>query len=97
MDSIKMSTDSLNDAKRIISDFKERVVESVFKCESELKKQFNGIDDSFKKDLSEYIDHLHSLKNGIEQFEMDNNTALKERMSKAFDYSKTVYRTRNFI
>lgn len=95
MDKIKVNTDALNKATLAIKDFKEQIIGAISKCETALKNEFGGIDDSFKKDLTDYIDKLHSLKNDIEAFETENAAAIKDRISRLSDYSKTSYRKRN--
>lgn len=95
MDKIKVNTDALQTAALAIKDFKEQMIGALSKCESALKNEFGGIDDSFKKDLTEYIDKLHSLKNDIEAFEAENTAAIKDRIARLSDYSNTSYRKRN--
>lgn len=95
MEKIKVNTDALNTAAMAIKDFKEQLSSAISKCETALKNEFNGIDDNFKKDLADYIDKLHSLKNDVELFESENTAAIKDRITRVSDYSKTSYKKRN--
>ena len=66
MDNIKVNTDALNSAITSMKDFKEQLSGVVSKCETALKNEFNGIDNNFKKDLTDYIDKLQTVQKEVE-------------------------------
>ena len=87
MDNIKVNTDALNSAITSMKDFKEQLSGVVSKC--------NGIDNNFKKDLTDYIDKLQTIQKEVELFESENTAALKDRITRISEYSKTSYKKRN--
>ena len=95
MDNIKVNTDALNSAITSMKDFKEQLSSVVSKCETALKNEFNGIDNNFKKDLTDYIDKLQTVQKEVELFESENTAALKDRITRISEYSKTSYKKRN--
>lgn len=95
MDKINVNTEALNTANKAIRDLNEHLAAVISKCEAELKKEFSGIDDNFKKYLTDYIDILHSYKNDVEVFEGENTTALMDRLTRLSEYSKTLYKRRS--
>lgn len=97
MNTIKVNANSLEAANMAIKAFKEHLSKSIIKCESELKKQFTGIDDNYRKELLDFIEELRSFEKDTRLFEAENAVAIKDRLSKTFDYSKTSYKRRNIL
>ena len=95
MDRVRVNETSLSAAGTALKDLSENISAAVSKCETELKSRFDGIDDDYKKDLTEYIDVLNALKNDIGVFASENEQALKIRAAKINEYSATSYKRKN--
>lgn len=95
MDKVKVNIDSLNAANTALKELLENLSGAISKCATDLKNNFNGIDDSYKKDITEYIAKLNSFQHDLATFESENNKAIKERITRISDYSKTTYKRRN--
>ena len=91
MDKIAVSADGLREAYLALQSFRENTQKTTQTLANVLRDSKDNLDETFRKDLFEYLETLKAWSERVAHYTQENNDAILERLRALADYCSTTY------
>lgn len=97
MDKAKVTDGALHSARSALTGLDDAASAVTSRCASDLEGIMPGLDESFRKDIQEFIAEIEALRSRIGVCVEENTAAVDERLAKMPAYTSSTYKRRNMI